>query len=97
VVWEPAIFRELAYVGRWDERPLVEKIRRHEIAAVLSDGQQGYRWFDEQFSPEIAAAMDEALPRKIHVGIRVLHLPAGPVDAPIRTPTPSAPQRSPAE
>ncbi|HEX7872848.1 MAG TPA: glycosyltransferase family 39 protein [Sphingobium sp.] len=96
VVWEPAIFRELAYAGRWDERGLVEKIRNHEIAAVLSDGQQGYHWFDEQFSPAIAAAMDEALPRKIHVGLRVLHLPAEPETAVNRTPRFSAPQKSPA-
>lgn len=95
VVWEPAIFRELAIAGRWDERVLVNEIRAHHIAAVLSDGDRGYRWFDEQFSPAIADAMDEALPRKVHVGLRVLHLPAAAQDI-SRTPTPSASQRSPA-
>ena len=97
VVWEPAIFRELSYVGRWDERTLVDRIRNHQIAAVLSDGQQGYRWFDEQFSPAIATAMDQALPRKIHVGLRVLHLPAQPGDTLSETPRAAAPQKSPAE
>jgi len=97
VVWEPAIFRELSYAGRWDERTLVDRIRNHQIAAVLSDGQQGYRWFDEQFSPAIATAMDQALPRKIHVGLRVLHLPAQPGDTLSETPRAAAPQKSPAE
>lgn len=76
VVWEPAIFRELAIAGQWNEQGLVSRIKRHRIAAVLSDGDRGYRWFDEQFSPAIADAMDEALPRKIHVGLRILHLPS---------------------
>ncbi len=76
VVWEPAIFSELAHAGVWDERILVRKIRNHEIAAVLSDGDRGYRWFDDQFNPAIIDAMDEALPRKVYVGMRVLHLPA---------------------
>lgn len=96
VVWEPAIFRELSHAGRWDERSLVERIRKHQIAAVLSDGQQGYRWFDEQFSPAIAAAMDEALPRKIHVGLRVLHLPAKQGKGVSETPRPAEPRKSPA-
>ncbi|MET0239979.1 MAG: hypothetical protein ABW184_08785 [Sphingobium sp.] len=76
VVWEPSIFSELAHAGLWDERILVAKIRNHEIAAVLSDGERGYRWFDDQFNPAVIDAMDEALPRKVHVGLRVLHLPA---------------------
>ncbi|RDE04551.1 hypothetical protein [Sphingomonas aracearum] len=75
VVWEPAIFRELAFAGLWDERTLVKRIRDGHIAAVLSDGDRGYKWFDEQFSPAIADAMDATLPRKEHVGNYVLHLP----------------------
>jgi hypothetical protein len=98
VVWEPAIFRELAHAGRWDERILVEKIRRHEIAAVITDGDRGYRWFDEQFSPAIADAMDAALPYHIHVGRRILRLPGPPrdVDGLRQTPMPVAPRTSPA-
>lgn len=76
VVWEPAIFRELAVAGRWDETVLVDKIRRHEIGAVISDGKRGNSWFDDQFSPAIADAMDEALPRKVPVGHLMVHLPA---------------------
>ena len=98
VLWEPAIFRELAYAGRWNEQILVDKIRRHEIAAIITEGDRGYRWFDEQFSPAIADAMDEALPYRIHVGIKILHLPQPPAAATggiTRTPTPAGRQTSP--
>ncbi|HLZ77907.1 MAG TPA: hypothetical protein VKQ09_01100, partial [Sphingomonas sp.] len=97
VLWEPAIFRELAYAGRWNEQILVDKIRRHEIAAIITEGDRGYRWFDEQFSPAIADAMDEALPYRIHVGIKILHLPQPPAATGgiTRTPTPVGRQTSP--
>jgi multidrug transporter EmrE-like cation transporter len=97
VVWEPAIFRELAIAGRWDESILIKRIKSHQIAAVLSDGDRGYRWFDEQFSPKIVNAMDGALPRKIHFGLRILHLPAQKAANISRTPMPSALQTSRAE
>ena len=97
VLWEPAIFRELAYAGRWNEQILVDKIRNHEIAAIITDGDRGYRWFDEQFSPAIADAMDAALPYRIHIGLRILRLPQPPAatDDIRRIPTPAGPQTSP--
>ncbi|WP_255602632.1 ArnT family glycosyltransferase [Glacieibacterium megasporae] len=76
VVWEPAIFAELTRAGRWDEQLVIERIRDHRIGAVVSDGDRGFIWFDERYNPAVAAAMDEALPRKIRVGLRVVHLPA---------------------
>lgn len=76
VLWEPAIFRELAIAGLWNEHVLVDKIRQHRIAAVITDGGRGDRAFEEHFSPAMADAIDEALPRKIPVGQRILHLPA---------------------
>ncbi len=76
VVWEPSIFAELAHAGRWDERLVVERIRDHRIGAVVSDGDRGGQWFDERYDPAVVAAMDEALPRKINIGGRVVHLPA---------------------
>jgi hypothetical protein len=85
VLWEPAIFRELAYAGRWNEQTLVSLIRQHRIAAMLTEGDRGYHWFDEQFSPGIADAMDTALPRRVHVGLRILHLPGTPADIVIPT------------
>lgn len=85
VLWEPAIFRELAVAGRWDETELVNLIRAHRIAAILTDGDRGYQWFDEQFSPAIADAMATALPHHVRVGMRVLHLPGPAADITIPT------------
>jgi hypothetical protein len=78
VVWEPAIFAELAHMGRWDERLVIEQFRNHRIGAVLSDGQRGDGQFDDRYNPAVADAMDAALPRKIRVGGRIIHLPALP-------------------
>ena len=36
VVWEPAIFAELASKGIWDERPFIARVRRGEFAASCS-------------------------------------------------------------
>lgn len=76
VVWEPAIFAELAKTGVWDEQLVIEQFRRHRIGAVVSDGDRGVKWFDERYNPAVAAAMDTALPRKIKAGWRIIHLPA---------------------
>ena len=89
VVWEPAIFAELAHKGRWDERLVIEQLRNHRIGAVVTYGKRGDRWFDERYNPAVADAIDAALPRKIIVGGRVVHLPPAP-SAPVIRETPSA-------
>lgn len=92
VVWEPSIFAELARAGRWDERLVVERIRDHKVGAVVSDGDRGDRWFDERYNPAVVAAMDQALPRKIIVGRRIVHLPAAATPPANGTPTVAAGQ-----
>jgi hypothetical protein len=62
VLWEPAIFAELASVGDWDERPFVERIRKHEFAFFITWGQRGFRRFDERYNPAVADAIDAAYP-----------------------------------
>lgn len=81
VVWEPAIFAELARGGMWDESLVIDQFRRHRIGAVVSEGVRGAKWFDERYNPAVADAMDAELPRKIKVGGRVVHLPALPAIA----------------
>ncbi|QYE33206.1 hypothetical protein KZX46_03610 (plasmid) [Polymorphobacter sp. PAMC 29334] len=93
IVWEPAIFAELARAGRWDERIVIARIRDHRVGAVLSDGDRGSTWFDERYNPAVADAIDEALPRKIRVGSRVVHLPAAAATSTIETPISAAPRR----
>jgi hypothetical protein len=35
VVWEPAIFAELASLGVYDETPVIDAVRSHRICAVI--------------------------------------------------------------
>jgi len=64
VLWEPAIFAELAGTGSWDERPFAERIRNGEFAFFITWGQRGDRRFDERYNPAVADAMDSAYPVK---------------------------------
>ncbi len=76
VLVEPAIVTELALTGRWDERPLIELIRRGGIAFVISDGP---RTDISRRTPGVLAAINAAFPRVQQVTNRHwLHLP--PVD-----------------
>jgi hypothetical protein len=75
VVWEPAIFAELAETGRWDERQLVAMIHARKFAAVITRGASGSRPHDSRFT----AAVNEAITAAYHpAGVfadRTLHLP----------------------
>jgi len=75
VVWEPAIFAELASTGDWDERPFVERIRKDEFAFFITWGDRGFRRFDERYNPAVAAAMDSAYPVKEKIAGLTIHRP----------------------
>ena len=64
VLWEPAIFAELASTGVWDERPFVRLIRDHHFAFVIASGVRGEPRFDQGYNPAVAAAFDAAYPVK---------------------------------
>lgn len=91
VVWEPAIFAELAHKGVWDEQLVIDRIRDGRVGAVLSAGERGYKWFDEQYNPRVAAAIEAALPRKERIGVWVVHLPAAVGASPIVDPVSGTP------
>jgi hypothetical protein len=76
VVWEPAIFAELAGTGAWDERPFVERIRRHEFAMFVTIGKQGDYLFNGRYDKAVSAAMATAYPVLDHQAGYTLHLPA---------------------
>lgn len=78
VVWEPAIFAELASMGRYDEQRIVRMIRGHAFAFFVTDGDRGYKWFDERYNPPVVDAMDAAYPRKLKLAGHLVHLPAEP-------------------
>jgi hypothetical protein len=76
VMWEPAIFAELASERVWDERPFIARIRAREFGFVVTVGDRGSRLFDSRYTPAVAAAMDAAYPRRRLIAGYVIHLPA---------------------
>ena len=75
VVWEPAIFAELASKGLWDERPFIARVRRGEFAFFVTRGDRGLPLFDRRYTPAVSDAMDAAYPVRRQVAGYVLHLP----------------------
>ena len=75
VLWEPAIFAELASTGDWDERPFVDRIRHRDFAFFITWGQRGFDRFDERYNPAVAEAMDAAYPIKQHAAGLTIHRP----------------------
>jgi hypothetical protein len=76
VPWEPAIFAELASLGRWDERLIAERIRAGEFAFAVTLGGRGEWLFRARYNPAVADALDAAFPRQIRRGPLVIRLPA---------------------
>lgn len=76
VVWEPAIFAELATTGLWDEGPFVAMVEAGAFAFFVTNGQRGDPTFDSRYTPAVARALDAAYPRKERRAGYVLHLPA---------------------
>ena len=57
VPWEPAIFTELADTGRWDERLIIDLIRSHAFAFVIT------RENDDRYTAGVRDAIRTAYPR----------------------------------
>jgi hypothetical protein len=60
---EPAIFAELASLGRWDERPFIRMIDDHAFAFVIIGRDDQARMIDQRFTPAVRAAIEQAYPR----------------------------------
>ena len=84
VLWEPAIFAELASTGHWDERPFIELIRARRFSFFITEGGRGDRIFDSRYTPAVASAMEEAYPTKCWVAGYLIHLPAAAAAGPSR-------------
>ena len=76
MLWEPAIFAELASTGDWDERPFVRRIRNREFAFFVTWGQRGFDRFDERYNPAVADAIDAAYPITQRAAGLIVHRPA---------------------
>ena len=69
VIFEPSIVSELASVGRWDEKPLVDMIRRGDFAFMITtDNAVGGT---ARRTPAVDAAMRAAYPRVEQVSHRL--------------------------
>jgi hypothetical protein len=77
VPWEPAIFAELASIGRWDESLIIYRIRSGSIAFVVTVGTRGQSLFDSRYNSPVADVIDQTFPRKVRRGWLTLHLPPG--------------------
>jgi hypothetical protein len=76
VLWEAAIFAELASIGKYDERPFLRMIDRGEFAFFATFRQRGEPTFDSRYNPAVADAIDRAYPVKRTLAGLTLHLPA---------------------
>ena len=62
VVWESAIFSELAHAGMWDERLIVRMIDERRFAFVRTIGKKGMPLFDARYRPAVIDAIERAYP-----------------------------------
>ena len=77
VMWESAIFAELASKGVWNPAPFTDRIRRGEFAFFVTDGGRGAPYFEDRYGQFMAGAIDQAYPVKRQLAGFTLHLPAG--------------------
>ena len=76
VPWEPAIFKELALTGRWDERRLIRLIEdRHFAFVVTREAFTTAREDESPYTPGVAQAIAAAYPRTEANAGHILHLP----------------------
>ena len=75
VLWEPAIFGELASTGAWDERPFVALIRARRFSFFITEGDRGDPQFDSRYTPRVDAALEQGYPRRCRLAGYVIHLP----------------------
>ncbi len=96
VLWEPAIFAELASSGAWNEQAIVDRIRAGAFGFFITVKRRGDPLFGSRYNPAVADAMDAAYPVMREFAGYTLHLPQAPQTLAPATP-PSAPQdRAPA-
>ena len=75
VVWEPAIFSELAAFNQWDEGPFIQMVQSNDFAFFITEGQKGDRVFDSRYSASVLEAIEGAYPRTEHLAGYIIHFP----------------------
>lgn len=75
VVWEPAIFAELAALNRWDEGAFIQMIRSNDFAFFVTKGRKGEPLFDSRYNASVSEAIEAAYPRTEQLAGYIIHLP----------------------
>lgn len=75
VLWEPAIFTELASTGVYDERPFVRMIDERRFAFFIIYQGLGEKMFSPRYSPAVGAAIERAYPRREKIAGLTVHYP----------------------
>ncbi|WP_118858024.1 hypothetical protein [Sphingomonas mesophila] len=75
VLWEPAIFTELAATGAYDERPFVRMIEQRKFALFIIYQGRGETVFSPRFSPAVASAIERNYRRDEIVANLTIHRP----------------------
>lgn len=75
VLWEPAIFTELAATGAWDETAFVRMIEQRRFAFFIIYQGRGGDLFSQRYSPAVAAAIARAYPRRKNIAGLTVHRP----------------------
>lgn len=81
VLWESAIFAELASIGVWDETPFLNKIRARQFAFFVITNPEDKRLIRSRYTPAVQSAIESAYPNRINIGTYQLRFPAGPLPA----------------
>jgi hypothetical protein len=58
VVWEPAIFAELASDGQWDEQLIIRLIDAKAFGLIVTDGSKGDFGYDSRYTPRVNKAIE---------------------------------------
>lgn len=75
VVWEPAIFAELANKGVWDEGPFIHRVLNHDFSMFITENDaHGAPLLAGRYSRGVLRAMDSAYPVLVKQAGFTLHL-----------------------
>lgn len=75
VVYEPAIFAELATKGLWDEADFVQRVDARAFGFFVTKYDEDHWVYRSRYNPAVAAAIKAAYPRKRRLAGYYLHLP----------------------
>lgn len=75
VLWEPAIFTELAATGVYDERTFIRMIDERRFPLIIVYQARGDKLFSLRFSPAVAAAIERNYYRQEKIAGLTVHRP----------------------